>query len=282
MSSTEIRTLALPSGEAVPVLGQGTWSMGEDRKRRAQEVAALRLGLDLGMTLVDTAEMYADGGAEEVVAEAMAGRRAEVFLVSKVLPQHATRRGTIAACHASLKRLRTERLDLYLLHWRGSVPLAETLDAFETLVRSGDIRYWGVSNFDTADMEELAGLPGGTAAACNQVLYNLARRGIELDLLPWSRERQIPIMAYSPIDQARLLKNPVVRRVALRRDVAPAQVALAWVLAREGVLAIPKSSNLDHVRESRDAHDLQLTREDVLELDRGFPPPPKKVPLEML
>ncbi len=282
MSSTEIRTLALPSGEAVPVLGQGTWNMGVDRKRRAHEVAALQLGLDLGMTLIDTAEMYAEGGAEEVVGEAIAGRRAEVFLVSKVLPHHATRRGTIAACHASLKRLRTERLDLYLLHWRGSVPLAETLEAFQTLVRSGDIRYWGVSNFDTADMEEIAGLPGGAAAASNQVLYNLSRRGIELDLLPWCTERQIPIMAYSPIDQGRLLKNRVVGRVALRRDVAPAQIALAWVLAHEGVVAIPKGSNLDHVRQNRGALDVHLTREDYLELDHGFPPPARKVPLEMI
>jgi diketogulonate reductase-like aldo/keto reductase len=256
--------------------------MGEDRYRRGQEIAALRLGLDLGMTLIDTAEMYGEGGAEEVVGDAIADRRAEVFLVSKVLPHHATRRGTLAACHASLKRLRTERLDLYLLHWRGSVPLAETLEAFQTLVRSGDILYWGVSNFDTADMAKLVELPGGVAVATDQVLYNLARRGIELDLLPWCRERQIPIMAYSPIDQARLLKNPVVRRVALRRDVAPAQVALAWVLTQEGVLAIPKGSNPDHVRQNRGALDVHLTREDLLELDRGFPPPARQVPLEMI
>jgi diketogulonate reductase-like aldo/keto reductase len=256
--------------------------MGEDRSQRAREVAALQLGVDLGMTVIDTAEMYADGGAEEVVGDAIAGRRAEVFLVSKVLPHHATRRGTIAACRASLKRLRTERLDLYLLHWRGSVPLAETLEAFETLVRSGDIRHWGVSNFDTDDMEELAGLPGGTDVASNQVLFNLASRGIELDLLPWSRERHIPVMAYSPIDQARLAKSPVVRRVAVRRGVSAAQVALAWVLTRDGVLAIPKGSNLDHVNENRAAHDLDLTPEDMRELDSGFPPPAKKVPLETL
>ena len=282
MSSTELRTVALPSGEAVPVLGQGTWNMGNDRKQRSREVAALQLGLDLGMTLIDTAEMYADGGAEEVVGEAIAGRRAEVFLVSKVLPQHATRRGTIAACHASLKRLRTERLDLYLLHWQGNVPLAETLEAFDALISAGDIRFWGVSNFDTDDMEEIVALPGGDAVASNQVLFNLARRGIEFELLPWCRERQIPIMAYSPIDQARLLKHPVVRRVALRRAITPAQVALAWVLAREGVLAIPKGSNPDHVRQNRAAHDVDLAPEDLLELDNGFPPPARKVPLEML
>jgi diketogulonate reductase-like aldo/keto reductase len=226
--------------------------------------------------------MYAEGGAEEVVGEAIAGRRAGVFLVSKVLPNHASRRGAIAACHASLKRLRTERLDLYLLHWRGSVPLAETLEAFDDLVRSGDIRHWGVSNFDTDDMKEVAGWPGGAAVATNQVLYNLRRRGIEFDLLPWCRARQIPIMAYSPIDQGRLLENTVVRRVAARRGVTPAQVALAWVLAREGVLAIPKSSNLDHVRQCRGALDIHLAPEDLLDLDGGFPPPMRAAPLEML
>jgi len=282
MSSTEVGTVALPSGEAIPVLGQGTWGMGEDRDRRAEEIAVLRLGLDLGMTLIDTAEMYGEGGAEEVVGEAIADRRAEVFLVSKVLPHHATRRGTITACHASLKRLRTEWLDLYLLHWRESVPLAETLEAFQTLTRSGDVRYWAVSNFDTADMEELVELPGGTAVATDQVLYNLARRSIEFDLLPWCRERQIPIMAYSPIDQGRLLNNAEVRRVALRRDATPAQVALAWVLQQKGVLAIPKGSDPDHVRQNRGALEVHLTREDLIELDREFPPPRRKVPLEML
>jgi diketogulonate reductase-like aldo/keto reductase len=282
MSSTDIRTIALPSGEAVPVLGQGTWGMGEKRNRRVDEIAALRLGLDLGMTLIDTAEMYADGGAEEVVGEAIAGRRAGVFLVSKVLPHHATRRGTIAACHASLKRLRTERLDLYLLHWRGTVPLAETLEGFHTLTRSGEVRYWGVSNFDTADMEELVELPGGTAAATDQVLYNLMRRGIEFDLLPWCRKRRIPIMAYSPIEQGRVLDNAAVRRIARRQEVTAAQVALAWVLRQEGVLAIPKSSHPDHVRQNRSALEVHLTREDLIELDREFPPPTGKVPLEML
>jgi diketogulonate reductase-like aldo/keto reductase len=256
--------------------------MGEHRKRRAEEIAALRLGLDLGLTLVDTAEMYADGGAEQVVGEAIAGRRADVFLVSKVLPHNATRRGTVAACHASLKRLRTERLDLYLLHWRGTVPLEQTLAAFETLAQSGDIRYWGVSNFDTADMKELAGLPGGNAAATNQVLYNLTRRGIELDLLRWCRERRMPVMAYSPIEQGRLLENRVVRQVAQRRSLTAAQVALAWVLQQDSVLAIPKSSNPDHVRQNRGALDFQLTEEDLTELDRAFPAPSRKVPLEML
>jgi diketogulonate reductase-like aldo/keto reductase len=281
-TSTEVRTVPLPSGETVVVLGQGTWGMGEDRRRRAAEIAALRLGLDLGMKLIDTAEMYGDGGAEEVVGEAIGGRRKEVFLVSKVLPHHATMRGTIAACHASLKRLRTDRLDLYLLHWRGRVALAETLDAFQSLVRSGDIRHWGVSNFDTSDMEELAQTPGGRAVATNQVLYNLARRGIEFDLLPWCQERHIPVTAYSPIHQGRLLRSATVRAVAARRNATPAQVALAWVLRQEGLLTIPKGSDADHVRENRGALDVHLTREDLDDLDCEFPAPSRKVPLEVL
>jgi diketogulonate reductase-like aldo/keto reductase len=256
--------------------------MGEQRSRRGEEIASLRLGLDLGMTLIDTAEMYGDGGAEEVVGEAIVGRRAEVFLVSKVLPGHATARGTVAACHASLKRLRVEQLDLYLLHWRERVPLAETLEGFDALIRSGDIRYWGVSNLDTDDMKELTGLSGGTAVASDQVLYNLAARGIELDLLPWCRERQIPVMAYSPMNQARLLEHPGLARIARTRDATPSQVALAWVLRQAGVVAIPKATQPDHVRQNRTALDVDLTREDLIELDREFPAPPGKVPLEML
>ncbi len=277
-----IPTLSLPSGERVPVLGQGTWTMGENRRSRREEAEALRLGLDLGMTLIDTAEMYADGGAEEVVAEAIAGRRDEVFLVSKVLPGNASRRGTIEACERSLRRLRTDRIDLYLLHWRGRHPLAETLEAFAELVRAGKIRYWGVSNFDTGDMEELTGLPGGAAVATNQVLYNLSRRGIEYDLLPWCRERRIPIMAYSPIEQGRILENTVLRRVAARHGATPAQVALAWLLRQKDVMVIPKAGRPEHVRENRAALDLELTAEDLAELDRAFPSPTRKVPLEML
>ncbi|MFB5085376.1 aldo/keto reductase [Symbiobacterium thermophilum] len=277
-----IPTLSLPSGEWVPVLGQGTWTMGESRRSRREEAEALRLGLDLGMTLIDTAEMYADGGAEEVVAEAIAGRRDEVFLVSKVLPGNASRRGTIEACERSLRRLRTDRIDLYLLHWRGRHPLAETLEAFAELVRAGKIRYWGVSNFDTGDMEELTGLPGGAAVATNQVLYNLSRRGIEYDLLPWCRERRIPIMAYSPIEQGRILENTVLRRVAARHGATPAQVALAWLLRQKDVMVIPKAGRPEHVRENRAALDLELTAEDLAELDRAFPSPTRKVPLEML
>jgi diketogulonate reductase-like aldo/keto reductase len=278
----EIRTTKLPSGEAVPVLGQGTWHMGEDPRRHNDEVAALKLGLDLGMTLIDTAEMYGSGGAEEVVGEAISGRRAGVFLVSKVLPRHATRRGAVAACHASLKRLGTDRIDVYLLHWRETVRLEETLEALETLSQSGDIRSWGVSNFDTADMKELVGLPGGTAVATDQVLYNLTRRGIEFDLLPWCRKRQIPVMAYSPIEQGRVLENEVVRRVALRQNRTPAQVALAWVVEQQGIVAIPKSSNLDHVRQNREALDVQLTGADLKELNHEFPPPARKASLEMI
>jgi diketogulonate reductase-like aldo/keto reductase len=256
--------------------------MGEKRRRRNDEIAALRLGLDLGMTLIDTAEMYGGGGAEEVVGEAIAGRRAEVFLVSKVLPRHATRRGTIAACRASLARLRVERLDLYLLHWREDVPLDETVEAFEMLTRSGEIHYWGVSNFGVDDMEELVQAPGGGAVATNQVLYNLSRRGIEYDLLPWCRERKIPIMAYSPIEQGRLLKNAALERVAGRHDATPSQIAIAWVLRHPDVIAIPKASRLDHVRENRGALDIRLSDDDLREIDRAFPPPSRKIPLEVI
>jgi diketogulonate reductase-like aldo/keto reductase len=256
--------------------------MGEHSNRRREEVAALRLGLDLGMTLIDTAEMYGDGGAEEVVGEAIAGRRADVFVVSKVLPHHATPRGTVAACRASLKRLRIEQLDLYLLHWRENIPVAETLEGFDTLIRAGDIRHWGVSNFDTDDMTGLTELPGGSTVASDQVLYNLTRRGIEFDLLPWCRERQIPVMAYSPINQGRSLDHSVLARIARRQEATPAQVALAWVLGQAGVLAIPKATQPDHVRQNRAALDIHLTHEDLLEIDRDFPPPRKSVPLEML
>jgi diketogulonate reductase-like aldo/keto reductase len=282
MSTTAIRTIKLPSGEAIPVLGQGTWGMAENAGRREDEIAALRLGLDLGMTLIDTAEMYANGGAEELVGKAIAGRRNEVFLVSKVLPNHATRHGTIAACEGSLRRLRTDRLDLYLLHWRSSVPLEETLNAFAALVHAGKIRYWGVSNFNVSDMEEVVSLPGGRSVATDQVLYNLTRRGIEYDLLPWCRQRSLPIMAYSPIEQGRLLSHPVLQSVATRHDATPSQVALAWVLRQNGLNAIPKAGTLAHVRENRAALDMHLTKQDIAMLDRAFPPPSRPQPLEML
>jgi diketogulonate reductase-like aldo/keto reductase len=277
-----MRTTKLPSGEAIPVLGQGTWHMAEHPRRRAEEIAALRCGLDLGMTLIDTAEMYADGAAEQLVGEAIAGRRDEVFLVGKVLPHNATRRGTIAACERSLRRLGTDRLDLYLLHWRGQVPLAETLEAFVALTRTGKIRHWGVSNFDVADMEELEGTPGGGAVATDQVLYNLTRRGIEYDLLPWCRKRSIPIMAYSPVEQGRLLNHPQLQDIADRHRATPAQVALAWVVRQDGLVAIPKAGTPAHVRENRAALDILLTDEDLAVLDRVFLPPTEPQPLEMI
>ncbi|MGX5848590.1 aldo/keto reductase [Mesorhizobium sp. PL10] len=279
---TTIRTTTLPSGEAVQVLGQGTWKMGEDARRRAGEVNALKLGFDLGMTLIDTAEMYASGGAEEVVAEAIAGRRDELFVISKVLPSNASRAGVARACENSLKRLRTDRIDLYLLHWPGSVPLAETVDAFEALKKAGKIRHWGVSNFDTDEMEELTGLRSGDNVQTNQVLYNLSRRGPEFDLAPWSHQRGIPLMAYSPVEQGALARNSRLDAVAARHNATAAQIALAWVMAQPGVIAIPKASSQDHVRQNVAALDIKLTGEDLAELDRAFPPPTRKRGLEMI
>ncbi|WP_027151590.1 aldo/keto reductase [Mesorhizobium sp. WSM2561] len=281
MPST-IRTTTLPSGEAVPVLGQGTWKMGEDARRHADEVNALKLGLDLGMTLIDTAEMYASGGAEDVVADAIAGRRDEVFLVSKVLPSNASRTGVPAACEASLRHLRTDRIDLYLLHWPGSVPLAETVEAFEALKKAGKIRHWGVSNFDTHEMEELVSLPAGDGVQTNQILYNLSQRGPEFDLAPWSRQRGIPLMAYSPVDQGVLARNASLEAIAARHDATPAQLALAWVMAQDGVIAIPKASKQEHIRQNVAALDIELTREDLAEIDRAFPPPRRKQGLQMI
>jgi diketogulonate reductase-like aldo/keto reductase len=277
-------TTALPSGEMVPVLGQGTWNLGDDRRQRLAEVEALRLGLDLGMTLIDTAEMYGSGAAEKLVGEAIHGRRDEVFLVSKVLPQNATARGTVRACEESLKRLKTDRIDLYLLHWRGDVALEDTLAGFESLLHTGKIRYWGVSNFDVADLEELVGLAGGEAVATDQVLYNLTRRGIERDLLPWCRARphRIPVMAYSPIEQGRLLEHPAIRTVAARHEATPARIALAWVLRTAGTIAIPRTGKVAHVRDNRAALDLHLTQQDLQELESAFPAPTRKRALEML
>src|SRR3979411_3336919 len=248
-----LRTTFLPGGEAIRVLGQGTWGLAEHPGKRSDEIAALQMAVELGMTVIDTAEMYAGGAAEELVGEALGGRRGDIFLVSKVLPQHATKRGTVSSCEASLRRLQTDHLDLYLLHWRGTVPLDETLEAFNSLKRQGKIRYWGVSNFDVDDMEELVALTanGDSMIASNQVLYNLTHRGIEYALLPWCRARGIPIMAYSPVERGRLLKNRHLQRVARRQDATPAQVALAWVLRHTNVVAIPKASELEHVRENR-------------------------------
>jgi len=277
-----MRVAFLPSGESVSALGLGTWMMGERPDRRTDEIAALNLALDLGMNVVDTAEMYGNGGAEKLIAKAVGHRRGEMFLVSKVLPQHATRAGTVAACNASLKRLNTNHLDLYLLHWRGSVPLEDTLAGFDDLTKAGKVRHWGVSNFDVDDMEELMALPGGTNLQTNQVLYNLTRRGIEFDFVPWCRKRRIPTMAYSPIEQGRLLKNARLKSIAARHGATPAQIALAWVLRQNGVIAIPKAGTPDHVRENAAAVDITLTPQDLTDLDSAFPAPRKKVPLELL
>jgi diketogulonate reductase-like aldo/keto reductase len=283
-----MKQLILPSGRTIPLLGQGTWNMGEDPSARGAEVAALRLGLDLGMNLIDTAEMYGEGGAEEVVGEAIAGRRDEVYLVSKVYPHNASRAGVLAACERSLKRLKVDCIDLYLLHWRGSVPLAETIEGFARLREQGKIRDYGVSNFDLDDMQEVMGVPGGELVATDQVLYNLAQRGIEWDLLPWCRARGMPVMAYSPLEsspseQAAMLGRPQIREVAQRHGATPAQVARAWLLRQEGVAAIPKAVRLEHVRANHAALALadRLTQEDLAELDAGFPAPRRRQPLAM-
>jgi diketogulonate reductase-like aldo/keto reductase len=261
--------------------------MGEQRARRAEEIAALRTGLDLGLALIDTAEMYGDGGAEELIGEALAGRRDEAYVVSKVLPGNATRRGTIAACERSLRRLKTDYLDLYLLHWRQSEPLAETLEAFAALKKAGSIRAYGVSNFDRADLEESATLPGGTKIATNQVLYGLEHRGIEWELLPWCRERGVSIMAYSPLGSSAsavraLLGERALRTIAERRASAPAQIALAWVLRQPDVYAIPKAGRVEHVRENAAALEIELDADELRELDAAFPPPRRATSLEML
>jgi diketogulonate reductase-like aldo/keto reductase len=280
--TTTMRSVDLPSGETISAMGQGTWHFAERPARRASEIRSLRLGLDLGLNVIDTAEMYADGAAEELVREAIAGRRDEAFLVSKVLPRHATRRGTVRACEASLRRLGTDRLDMYLLHWRGAVPLKETLAGFADLMAAGLIRHWGVSNFDAPDMAELELLPGGRAAATNQVLYNLTRRGPEYDLIPWCRAHGVPIMAYSPVEQGRLLGHPALIDVARRHGATPAQIALAWVLRTDDVNAIPRAATPEHVRENAAALELQITQADMIVLDSAFPPPTHKVPLQVL
>jgi diketogulonate reductase-like aldo/keto reductase len=276
------RSVPLKDGSSMPALGQGTWYMGDAQKKRAQEIAALRLGIDLGLTLIDTAEMYGNGRAETLVGEAIHGMRERVFLASKVLPANASRKGVVHACEASLKRLGTDHLDLYLLHWAGSHPLEETLRGFEALVGAGKIRCWGVSNFDCGEMKTTLETAGGAACAANQVLYNLTRRGIEHDLLPWCRERAIALMAYSPVEQGRLLGHRVLQQVGQRHGASAAQVALAWILREDGVVAIPKAASADHVRENRAALDLTLTAEDLADLDRAFPAPRGPAPLEML
>ncbi len=276
---TAARTVTFPSGASVPALGQGTWYMGDSRARRADELAALRRGIDLGMTLIDTAEMYGGGAAEDLVGEAIRGRRDEVFLVSKVLPSNADSRGTVDACRASLRRLGTDHLDLYLLHWRGGIPLAETVEALEGLVGDGSIGAWGVSNLDVDDLDDL---PAGDLPETNQILYNLTRRGPEYDLLPWCRERSVPVMAYSPLEQGRLLGHPALESVAEAHGATPLQVALAWVLRDDDVIAIPKASTVAHVEENHAALGIALTETDLRALDAAFPGPVRKQPLDML
>jgi diketogulonate reductase-like aldo/keto reductase len=269
-------------GTEVPALGLGTWHMGESRKDAAAEVRALQAGIECGMTLIDTAEMYADGGAESVTGEAIRGRRDEVFLVSKVLPSNASHKGTVAACEASLRRLGTDRIDLYLLHWPGRHPLRETVAAFEELRGAGKIVRWGVSNFDTLAMRQLSAVPGGDNCASNQVLYNLSTRGIEFDLMPWMQELTMPLMAYSPLDEGRLMRHPGLGKMAGQLGVTPAQLALAFLLGRDNVIAIPKSSSPDRVAENRASADIDLSGEQLAELDRMFPPPRSREPLQMI
>jgi diketogulonate reductase-like aldo/keto reductase len=283
----KIRTLRLPSGREIPILGQGTWGMGEDRLERPDEIAALRYGISLGLTLIDTAEMYGDGGAEELIGEAIHDiPRERLFLVSKVLPQNATLRGTVQACDRSLRRLKTDYLDLYLLHWQGDVPVAETLEAFHFLKNKGAILDYGVSNFDRDDLRKATALRGGDEIVTNQVLYNLLHRGIEWDLLPWCRRHGIPIMAYSPMghsrkEQERVFEHPQMKAIAERHDAKPSQIALAWLLQQETV-AIPKAVSHEHVQDNRAAPDITLTERDLEGLDRTFPPPEHKIPLEVI
>ncbi|NOV16247.1 aldo/keto reductase [Ensifer adhaerens] len=277
-----IPTTTLIDGRSVPVLGQGTWRMGDERSRAAEEVKSLQAGLDLGMTLIDTAEMYGNGASERVVGEAVKGRRDEAFIVSKVLPSNASRIGTEAACERSLKHLGIDHIDLYLLHWRGGYPLAETVAAFEALKKAGEIGAWGVSNFDVDDMEELLAVPGGKNVAANQVLYNLSRRGIEYDLLPWCQKRGVAVMAYSPLDEGRLLRNADLVHIAKAHQATPAQIALAFLKTRPGVISIPKTGSAERARENRDAMDIHLTPENLATLDNAFPPPKRKRSLEMI
>jgi diketogulonate reductase-like aldo/keto reductase len=267
----------------VPVLGQGTWQLGDRAQRRQQEISALQLGIDLGLTLIDTAEMYGDGASEKLVADAVAGRREQVFLVTKILPGNATsKRKIVAACEDSLRRLRVEYVDLYLLHWRSGENLPVAVETFNGLVTAGKIRRWGVSNFDGADLEELQQLPDGGKVSSNQVLYNLSRRGIEFGLLPQARQSGLHVMAYTPIEQGRILGNAALRKVAERHEATPVQIALAWVIRREGVTAIPRTSSPEHVRENAAALNIQLSADDLAALDAAFPPPGRAQPLEML
>ena len=282
MTATSAHTVTLPSGATVPRLGMGTWYLGEDPDGRDIELSALRTGIEIGLTLIDTAEMYGDGAAEELVGKAIAGRRDDVFLVSKVLPHHATREGTAKACQDSLRRLGTDHLDMYLLHWRGRAPLAEVVEAMEGLVHAGLVAGWGVSNFDASDIDELVAVPGGDRVQTDQVLYNLARRGPEYDLVPMCRDLGMPLMVYSPVDHGRLLEQPAVRSMAADKGVTPAQLAIAWVLRLPDVFAVAKASTRAHVIENRAAMEIGFSPAELDQLDRLFPPPSSKMPLEML
>ncbi|PKA42944.1 aldo/keto reductase [Rhizobium sullae] len=282
MQDDPIPKITFPNGIEVPSLGQGTWNMGERASEAEREIASLKAGIELGMTLIDTAEMYGEGDSERIVGRAIKDRRDGLFIVTKVYPWNASRRGTIEACERSLSRLGVDQIDLYLLHWRGEHPLADTVEAFEDLKDAGKIGAWGVSNFDIGDMEELLTVPGGRLVAANQVLYNLARRGIEYDLLPWCQKHDIPVMAYSPIEQGRILHNPELIRIAKANQATPAQVALAFLLERDGVIAIPKTSNAERAAENRDCVSLDISDEDWAALDAAFPPPTRKSALEML
>src|SRR3954452_12759327 len=281
MSAVSMRTVSLPSGERIPALGQGTRGMGEKPAERADELRSVLLGIDLGLTLIDTAGMYADGNAEELVADAIAGRRDDVFVATKVLPANATRKGPKKARARSLERLRTDRIDLYLLHWRGQLPLAGTVEAFMELKDEGAIRHWGVSNFDAVDLAELITVAGGGEVETDQVLYNLSHRQAEHELLPWCRDWGMPLMAYSPVDRGALVENDIVVEIAEKHDATPAQVALAWVLRQDDVCAIPKASIPEHVRENVRALELQLDNEDIKLLDEEFPPPNAPAPLDL-
>ena len=278
-----MKTVSLADGTHVPVLGQGTWRMGENKSAHADEVAALRLGIDLGMTLIDTAEMYGEGGAEKVVADGIVGQRDRVFVVTKVYPHNASRSELPKACERSLKRLRIDAIDLYLLHWRGNVPLEETVETFEKLRSAGKIKRWGVSNFDVDDMKEVLAIKNGSPCATNQILYNLENREIESGLVPWSLKNKIPIMAYSPVGHGRgLLENKTLNEIAKRHDAPPAQIALAWVIRQPRIIAIPKASNEKHVRDNAGSTEIKLTKDDLSDIDQEFPPPRSKEELPML
>lgn len=276
-----MKKIQLRGQTEIPILGQGTWRMGEKASQKQMEIDALKLGIDLGMTLIDTAEMYGEGGAEKIVSEAIAGRREEIYLVSKFYPHNASYEGVIAACDRSLSRLKTDYLDLYLLHWRGSVPLSETLAGLQHLQQAGKILNYGVSNFDTDDMEEAESNSGGKEIVTNQVLYNLMRRGIEWDLLPWCKERDMPIMAYSPLEQRAFVSDSKLNKIGAKYNATSTQIALAWLLHQDNVISIPKATNPNHVRENRAASDIELTKEDLQQLDRAYKPPSRKMSLAM-